>query len=163
MKLDRFLALGCCMISLGCQPATEGTNAVDEQATIDTLVELSHQFSQAFVAGDAAAMTQLYTDDAVLFPANSELIRGRNAIEQYWTLPEDRRITHHKLIPVEVDVSGSMASDFGHYEIGGINGDKSWGPIYGKYVVVWKRGDDGRWRMQLDMWNSRPARDEQAG
>ncbi len=25
------------------------------------------------------------------------------------------------------------------------------------YLVVWKQGDDGTWRMHLDMWNGRPA------
>jgi ketosteroid isomerase-like protein len=155
MKLPRLLLLALCIGSLACQPATEQRETLDEQAVIDTLASLARQFSQAYIEGDVHAMTALYTDDAVLFPGNSEYIRGKDAIARYWTLPEGRRITHHKLIPVEVEVSATMASDFGHYEISGENDGAAWGPVYGKYVVVWKRGADGRWRMHLDMWNSR--------
>ncbi len=160
MTLSRLLLLALCIVSLACQPATEQPETVDEQAVIDTLASLAQQFSQAYMEGDVQAMTALYTDDAVLFPGNSEYIRGKEAIARYWTLPEGRRITHHKLIPVEVEVSGAMASDFGHYEISGENDGAAWGPVNGKYVVVWKRGEDGRWRMHLDMWNSRPQPQE---
>lgn len=138
-----------------CQSPVPSVETQDEQAVIETLAGLADQFSQAYMAGDIAAMMDLYTEDAVIFPSNSEYIQGMEALRKYWTLPEGRRITHHKLMPVEVEVSGTMASDFGHYEISGVNGDQAWGPVQGKYLVVWKQGTDGQWRMHLDMWNSR--------
>ena len=156
MKLQCLLPLAVCFIGLACQPPAAPPETVDEQAVIDTLASLARQFSQAYIDGDVPAMMALYTDDAVLFPGNSEYIRGTEAIQRYWALPEGRRITHHKLSPVELEVSGSMASDFGHYEISGENNGVAWGPTYGKYLIVWKRGEDGQWRMHLDMWNSRP-------
>lgn len=157
--LAALLIFGSCLLSFACQPtASEPAEPViDEQAVRDTLAALANEFSLAYMAGDAAAMTALYTDDAVIFPGNAEFIQGHDPIEQYWTLPEGRRITHHQITPVEVEISGSMASDFGHYEVSGENDGEPWGPAYGKYVIVWKRGDDGRWRMHLDMWNSRPG------
>ena len=106
--------------------------------------------------GDASTMAALYTEDAVIFPNNSEYIRGREQIEQYWTLPEGRRITHHRTWTVETEITGTTASDFGHYEVAGENDGQAWGPVRGKYLIVWKQGDDGAWRMHLDMWNSRP-------
>ena len=145
-----------CLVGLACQPPAERVEVVDEQAVRDTLAQLAGQFSQAYMEGDVDAMMALYTDDAVVFPGNAEYIQGQEAVRRYWTLPEGRRITHHKITPVAVDLSGNMASDFGHYEVSGVNGDQAWGPSYGKYLIVWKRGDDGRWRMHLDMWNSRP-------
>ena len=155
------LLLGISLLNVICQPgAAEPEAAADEQAVLDTLAALANEFSQAYVAGDAAAMTALYTDDAVIFPNNSEFIQGHAAIEQYWALPEGNRITHHKITPVEVEISGSMASDFGHYEVSGESASGPWGPNHGKYLIVWKRGDDGRWLMHLDMWNSRPAPSE---
>jgi len=155
MKVSWPLPLVLCLIGLACQSQTERPETVGDH--IDTLAGLARQFSQAYIEGDARSMAALYTDAAVLFPNNAEYIRGKEAIERYWTLPEGRRITHHKLISIEV--SGAMASDFGHYEISGENGGVAWGPSYGKYVVVWKQGKDGRWRMHLDMWNSRPQPD----
>ena len=151
------LCLGLCLAGLACAPPADRVDAVDEQAVRDTLAVLAAQFSQAYMDGDVDAMMTLYTDDAVVFPGNSEYLQGQEALRRYWALPEGRRITHHKITPVEVEVSGDMASDFGHYEVSGVNGEQAWGPSHGKYLIVWKRGDDGRWRMHLDMWNSRPS------
>ena len=30
--------------------------------------------------------------------------------------------------------------------------------IKGKYVVVWKKGSDGTWRLYRDIWNADPAK-----
>jgi uncharacterized protein (TIGR02246 family) len=130
--------------------------AADEKKVIDVLTQISTQFSAAYMKGDAEKMVSLYTDDAVIFPGNSDLIRGKEAIRKYWRLAPGRTITHHKITAVEIKITGDFAYDFGYYEIIGTNNGETWGPNYGKYLIVWKRGSDGAWKMHLDMWNSRP-------
>lgn len=120
--------------------------------------ELSRQFSAAYVRGDAAAMAELYTSDAVIFPERSERIIGRDAITRYWTLGPGRRVTRHVVSPAVIVVDGRHAYDHGTYEIAGERDGKTWGPFRGNYVVVWRR-DAGKWRMQLDIWNSGPQPD----
>jgi ketosteroid isomerase-like protein len=127
----------------------------DQEAT-SKLSQVSTQFSAAYVKGDIEKLVSLYTDDAVIFPGNSDLIRGKEAIKKYWTLPPNRTITHHKITAVEIKITGDFAYDYGYYEISGRNENEAWGPNYGKYLIVWKRGSDGVWKMHLDMWNSRP-------
>jgi ketosteroid isomerase-like protein len=117
--------------------------------------ELGRLFSAAYVRGDARAMADLYTADAVIFPERAEAISGPEAIRRYWTLPAGRRITHHKLTSTAIEVDGDHAYEHGTYEIAGENDGTAWGPNHGKYVVVWRREPVG-WRMQLDIWNSRP-------
>mgnify|MGYP001064104071 CR=1 FL=1 len=34
--------------------------------------------------GNVAAITAIYTEDAAILPPNSEMIRGRQAIEKFW-------------------------------------------------------------------------------
>ena len=116
---------------------------------------LGRQFSAAYMRGDAAAMANLYTSDAVIAPERSEWITGREAIARYWTLGPGRRITRHVLTPNRIVVDGEHAYDYGTYEIAGERDGLSGGPSRGKYVVVWRR-EQGGWRMQLDMWNSGP-------
>ena len=116
---------------------------------------LARQFSAAYVRGDAAAMAELYTSDAVIFPERSAAIKGRDAIRRYWTLPADRRITRHTITPAQISVDGRHAYDHGTFEIAGVRDGKAWGPSRGKYVVVWRR-EGGSWRIHLDMWNSGP-------
>lgn len=157
----RFAAIGWTMIacllcgSSNFHPALAQQSA-DERKVIDALAQISKQFSAAYMQGDAEKMTSLYTDDAVIFPGNSDLIRGKQAIRKYWTLAPGRTITHHKITAVEIKITGDFAYDYGYYEISGANNGEAWGPNYGKYLIVWKRGSDGAWKMHLDMWNSRP-------
>lgn len=120
------------------------------------ILAAARAFSAAYVRGDAAAMTELYTEDAAIFPDGRAAIVGRDGIRQYWTLPPNRRITRHILMPDRVEIVGDVAHDYGRFQIGGENDGTPWGPSFGKYVVVWRRGPDGRWRMYLDMWNRGP-------
>jgi len=105
--------------------------------------------------GDAAAMASLYTADAVIFPPGQEMISGREAIQRYWTLPSNRRITHHRATATEIRLDGDHAYDYGVYELRGERDGQPYGPVLGKYVIVWRRTPEG-WRMHLDMWNPRP-------
>lgn len=119
--------------------------------------ELARRFSAAYVRGDAGAMTDLYTTDAVLFPERSAAITGRDAIRRHWTLPPGRRVTRHVVRPARITVDGRHAYDHGTYEISGERDGVAWGPFHGKYVVVWQR-EGSAWRMHLDIWNSGPEK-----
>jgi ketosteroid isomerase-like protein len=117
--------------------------------------EASRAFSAAYVRGDAAAMAATYTDDAAIFPGESDRITGRSAITRYWTLRPGRRVTRHVVTPAHITVDGAHAYDYGVFEIAGEQDGKPWGPFRGKYVAVWRR-DGSSWRMVLDIWNSGP-------
>ena len=146
-RLNTFVLL---LSALFCQPLLNAqTRAADSAA----IYRLGLQFSAAYMRGDAAAMTRLYTSDAVIFPEQSEWITGHEAITRYWTLPPGRRVTRHVLIPARLVVDGQHAYDYGTFEIAGERDGVVWGPSRGKYVVVWRR-EGGSWRMQLDIWNS---------
>ena len=117
------------------------------------ILTAARAFSAASVRGDAAALAELSTDDAAIFPDGVAAIVGREGIQRYWTLPPNRRITRHVLLPDRVEIVGNIAHDYGRFEVAGETDGKPWGPSFGKYVVVWRKGTDGRWRMYLDMWN----------
>lgn len=147
------LALGAC----GVRSAHElnGSSAAQDPGEVAQIEEAGRRFSAAYMAGDIQTMVSLYTPDAVIFPGNSEAIRGHEAIRRYWTLGPGQRVTLHRATPTEIRIDGSHAYDHGVYEIAGENNGTAWGPSHGKYVIVWRRTPQG-WRMHLDMWNSRP-------
>ena len=128
----------------------------EEKKISNHLAQLAAQFFAAYMQGNIERLVSFYTDDAVIFPGNSDLLRGKEAIKRYWTLPEGRTITHHKITALEIKLLGDFAYDYGYYEVSGRNGEEAWGPNYGKYLIVWKRDAAGAWKMHLDMWNSRP-------
>lgn len=148
------LALTACSVSSSHELDLSGRPEADRD--VAAIGELGRRFSAAYVRGDAAAMAALYTPDAVVFPGGSEMIAGREAIERYWTLAPGSRVTHHRATPTEIRVEGDMAYDYGVYEISGERDGEAWGPAHGKYVIVWRRGPAGEWRMHLDIWNRSP-------
>jgi ketosteroid isomerase-like protein len=132
------------------------TLPAQEQPSDSALIhETSRRFSEAYVRGDADAMTVLYTSDATIFPERSSALSGLEAIRKYWTLPPGRRVSHDAATPMRIVVDGDHAYDHGVFEISGERDGKAWGPVQGKYVIVWRREPRG-WRMQLDIWNSGP-------
>lgn len=120
------------------------------------ILAAARAFSAAYVRGDADSMAALYTEDAAIFPEGTPAIVGRELIRRHWTLPSNRRVTRHVLMPDRIEFQGDIAHDYGRFEIAGETDGKPWGPSFGKYLVVWRRGADGRWRMQFDMWNRGP-------
>ncbi len=104
-RLSTFVLL---LSALFCRPVLNAqTHAADSAA----IHRLGLQFSAACMRGDAAAMTRLYTSDAVIFPERSEWITGHEAITRYWTLAPGRRVTRHVLTPARIVVDGQHAYD----------------------------------------------------
>lgn len=144
----------CLTLALCVSPAlrAQETPAVAPADSI-AIAEAARAFSAAYVQGDPAAMADAYTEDAVIFPDRVAAISGRQAIQEYWTLPDNRRITQHRILADDVVIHGDVAYDHGRFTISGTTDGVAWGPSWGKYVVVWIKGSDGKWRMQLDIWN----------
>ena len=129
---------------------------VSARADSLAIVAAANAFSAAYVRGDADSMAALYTDDAAIFPEGTPAIVGREPIRRYWTLAPNRRVTSHVLMPDRIEIAGDIAHDYGRFQIAGETDGAPWGPSFGKYLVVWRRGHDGQWRMHLDMWNRGP-------
>lgn len=119
----------------------------------DQIVAANREFMAAFGKRDGSAIARLYTDDAQVFPANSDIIRGPAAILEFWQGVFALGLTGATLETLEVDVSGGIAVEVGRYWLlaGETVADQ------GKYLVVWKN-DAGRWKLHRDIWNtSQPA------
>lgn len=159
-RLRLLLPLVCLLAASAC--SVRSAHEIDlsgsrpDDGEIAQIRELGGRVSTSYMAGDIESIVQLYTPDAVLFPTNSEMIRGHEAIRRFWTLAPGMRVTRHRLTPTEIRIDGDHAYDYGTYEMAGERNGTAWGPQHGKYVVVWRRTPEG-WRMHLDMWNSSPA------
>lgn len=154
----RLILLSICLLASGgcaASPRHEFDWRAGANPEVASIEAASRAFSEAYVRGDVDSMLALYTPDAVIFPTNSEMITGRDAIRGYWTQGAGQTVTHHRATPTEIRIDGDHAYDYGVYEISGRVHGTSYGPTHGKYVIVWRRTLAG-WRMHLDMWNARP-------
>lgn len=155
------LAAAAALVGQACATGTSGpatATSASASARSDSLAILAaaSAFSAAYVRGDADSMAALYTEEAAIFPEGTPAIVGRDPIRRYWMLPPNRRITSHVLMPERIELRGDIAHDYGRFLIAGETDGTPWGPSFGKYLVVWRRGADGHWRMHLDMWNRGP-------
>jgi uncharacterized protein (TIGR02246 family) len=114
------------------------------------LDSMSQVFEDAIRSGDVVAAANLYADDGMILPPNYAPVQGRGAIAAYFKTMTDNGFSL-KLTPTDSWMDGKLAVRTGTY----IVVDKAQKEIeHGKWLEVWKQGDDGRWLLVRDMWNS---------
>jgi uncharacterized protein (TIGR02246 family) len=119
----------------------------------DAVKEGGRIFMDAATRHDAIAIAGLYHKDARVFPPNREVVKGREAIENFWRSEMTPSVKGFVVDTVDTDKEDDLGIETGTYEVKGPDDatlDK------GKYVVVWKK-DDGKWKMYRDIWNSSVA------
>ena len=129
----------------------------DAATEIAAIGRVAADFSQRYMKGDAPGMAQLYTENGVIFPGGRPMIRDRDAIAAYWTLPAGTTVVEHKTTADSVIIVGNTAYDYGTFIARNAKDGTTGNRGYGKYVIVWQRPPDGRWRMHLDSGKGWPA------
>lgn len=115
-------------------------------------------FSEAFARGDAKALAALYTPDAMVFPPDSDVIRGNEAIGSFWKTTRDGGVRSATLTTTDVGRSGDVAYESGTVSLTIQPAGAEATSVVEKYVVVWMRQSDGAWKLHRDIWNALPGK-----
>ena len=115
----------------------------------------SADWSKASQAKDLDKATSYYSDDAIFFVNNGAKVTGKDAIKLAWKseLATPGPGLTFETTYVEVARSGDIAYEYGTYDEqteekkGKVKDEK------GKYVVVWKKQADGKWKAVADIDN----------
>jgi ketosteroid isomerase-like protein len=148
MKTLVALALGVAVTAVG----SAGDTKIEQ-----ALRDLDAQWSKdAGGAKDLDKTVSYYSDDAILMAPNAPSAATKEAIRALWKdlLATPGLVLSWKSTKVEVARSGELACVSGTYETA-VN-DASGKPVndHGKYVQVWKKQADGKWKCGADIWNS---------
>ena len=108
------------------------------------------QFMAAFNRADAAGLAAMYTANAQVFPPNSDIVTGREAIQKLWQGVMDSGIKGLTIATLEVQGSGDMGYEVGKYTLMGEGGKVL---DTGKYIIIFKR-ENGQWKLHRDIWNT---------
>jgi ketosteroid isomerase-like protein len=131
-------------------------SAADNTAIEQALRDLDAQWSSAAGAKDLGKTVSFYSADAIVMPPNAPAATSSEAIRKVWQdlLASPGLVISWKTGKVEVAKSGDLACLSGAYELT-IN-DASGKPVndHGKYVEVWEKQSDGKWKCGTDIWNS---------
>lgn len=110
----------------------------------------NQNFMSSFGRGDSAGIAALYTADGQLLPSNMDVVTGLDGIQAFWQGAIEMGIKEASLKTAELEDHGDTAIEVGRYELGDGAGNVL---DHGKYLVVWKRQEDG-WKLHRDIWNT---------
>jgi uncharacterized protein (TIGR02246 family) len=133
-----------------------GTASAADTKIEQAIRDLDVQWAKAVEAKDLDKSVSYYSDDAIVLPPNAAIATTKEAIRNIWKdlLASPGLVFRWKTTKVEVAKSGDMAYSSGTYELtmNGAGGK----PVNdrGKYVVVWEKQADGKWKCGADIWNS---------
>lgn len=114
------------------------------------IIEANKGFMNAFNSNSPEGMGQVYTEEAKLYPTNSVIIKGREAVENFWKGVFEAGVAKAKLVTNDVEDFGETAIEEGSYSLYDAN-DKVLDE--GKYIVIWKKVND-QWKYDKDIWNT---------
>jgi len=114
-------------------------------------------FSEQVVAGkQIARLDGVYTEDAAILPPDSEIVRGREKIKQFWSkVIIEAGLSAAPLTTVEAEMLGDAAYEIGTAQLT-FQGPSGASQVSVKYIVVWKQDADGSWKWHRDIWNPTP-------
>lgn len=107
----------------------------------------NRHMEQQFRAGNLLGVADVYADDGVLLDAHGERTAGRVEIDAYWSAIEN---------PVDwrIEIKKIRGSEALAYEIGSsfLTTRREGVLITARsdFLLLWRRGPDGAWRIELD-------------
>ncbi len=141
-------------LALACQqappPAPQDTRAADELAVRDA----DAAFSKAAAAHDLEATVAFYADDASVLAANMPLLSGKDSIRKLWSemLANSAITVSWQAGKVEASHGGDLVYIVGSYDEK--SNDPKAKPDRGKFVEIWKKQPDGKWKVIVDAFNT---------
>jgi ketosteroid isomerase-like protein len=140
-----FIASGCS------KQAPPDTRAADESAIRD----LDAQWSKTAGSGDVDRTIWFYTDDAAFLPPNAPLAANKQAIRAVWAeLLAPGNSLSWQASKVDVARSGDLAYSMGSYQLTLKDPQGKLTEDHGKFLEVWKKQTDGKWKVAADVYNS---------
>lgn len=121
----------------------------------ETLVQLEGEFMKAAAEHGSQGYMSYYADDAVEVPNGAPVIQGKENIAKTMGFL-DQKDNHLTWTPVGADISssGDLGYTYGTYEFRSIDKDGKPVAAHGKYTSIWKKQNDGSWKVALDMGNA---------
>ena len=165
-KLVLTVVLAAATLAAACAPppppAAPAEPALNAPADIAALNASREAFMTAYEAGDAAAIGNLYTNDAISESNNQPSLKGRDAIVASLKGMFEQVSVKTVLTAEDTKTLGGVGVDTGRYAVivtpkaGAVPSTNE-----GRYMVVYVKESDGQWRVWRDMDNAigapRPA------
>ncbi len=132
-------------------PVVSGARKDPRVATIRAAIERSNAVAiEALKMGDAKLYGARFVPAGELLQVSGRVIRGRADIEQWFSNQVTELGTLHEGEIVTRDVfplGATLAYETGRHKLTFAQRGVPSATLEGRYVAVWKRGPDGRWKV----------------
>lgn len=136
-----------CVVLFGATILGACQAAPDVEAARAEIEAVTRRWEASLIAGNpAAAVPDVFTEDALRLPAGDDPVRGRAAIAA--ALAGSVALSSVRFDLQEIEVEGDLAYAAGTYEVRTPDGQS----LTGKFLEVWKRTAEG-WRIHRVMWD----------
>ena len=107
----------------------------------------------ALKKGDVAAILATYTDDAVMIDPGAATLSGKTAIGDFVKgFFANGKVTEHSHVVEGFETDGDVAIEHGRWRMGYQEKGKTKPDVSdARYILVWKRGADGKWLLHRDV------------
>lgn len=152
----RTLAACALLLALACSGGVSraGSSADDARSSIESL---AGQWIAAFEAGDLDTLMSLYEPDAYVALHGQPALRGIEAIRDYMSRSAGRGEIEFLIDIERIEVQGDTAYLISAYWFTVLLPDAA-EPVRdaGRSVLIFRRGEDERWRIAVDIDQATP-------
>jgi len=157
MKQHGFLAVLVILLGSGCTSRAEVDLASDRAALRDAV----ESYHDAASNKDAQSVVSMYDDEAIMIPPNADRVEGIEGVRNYrFGFIETAGVElQFETMRMKIAAGGDMAWTLAVGEVSFQQPDGEAGSDRVRDFHVWRKQDDGSWKVLVDIWNSEfPAR-----
>lgn len=112
-----------------------------------------HELERALESSDPTAWVYHYTEDAVFVAPGARAVQGRDALLELANAMTP--LSSVSIRAKRTEARGDLAAVYG--DASWVSGRSSTGATVDvRFLIVWRRGSDGRWRVAQELLNAAP-------
>ncbi len=150
MMINRLYYLIVVIFIFSCNNKPE--NKKETGGAKKSIMKINHELEKCYKSRQVDSLVQYMADDVIQLPPNSQPLKGKESVKQYWMQLFKSGNIDFSIRTQEVKSNGSLAVELGKYNFT-FNPDlNSKIPAIvdsGNYVTYWKR-IDGNWKLEWD-------------
>ena len=122
---------------------------------LESVAAASRAWDEAYSSGNAARLAERYDDRAVSMPPGLPALSSRSVIEADFKAFFQSNTATHRTFDADREITGDFAIERARYEAT-IRPRDGRAAVHeaGKHVVVYRRQQDGSWKVFWEIWNS---------
>ena len=111
------------------------------------------KWNAAFNAGEATSLAALYTADATVLPHTHDVVRGVDAIRDFWKSVIEAGFKNHSIDLIDAHARDDLVVEIAKWQAEGRGEGGRRQSFGGSLVNVFERQGDGSWKCRLHIWN----------